>query len=227
MTRALYILALLLTASSASAQEDDGIVWTEARLVGETNPTPIPISRPQLVHHSDWQTPLGATFAVAGAVLWVAGGAIYVARQNYRLRPWLSVDSGTMSAWETQGAFAFWMTAGGASLLVASEYLLLPESREVPMLAWLSGAAGLGVAAVGIGFSVGGTHCAPQALTPGANIYQACLHGTSDSLFGPMLMLTAAPLLNVPITYLLRKAFAGAPEALSFGPGGVTFSGRF
>ena len=53
MTRALYILTLLLTASSASAQEDDGIVWTEARLVGESNPTPVRVSRPQLVHHSD------------------------------------------------------------------------------------------------------------------------------------------------------------------------------
>ena len=228
MIRWPYVAALLLTASSAQAQEDWEAGLTEARLVGDANPMPTQIQRPQLVTH-DHTTPnvIGGTATVSGAVLLVASWAVYVARQSYRHGPWVNIDSGTMDAWRTQGAVSFWLGAGGAASLVAGEYLLLPEARDVPLLAWLSGAAGLGVAAVGIGYAVGGSHCTPQALRPGTVINRDCLGGTSDGVFGPLLIMSAVPLFNAPLTYLLRRAFAGAPESLSFGPGTVRVTGRF
>jgi hypothetical protein len=225
MTRWLYIAALLLAASSAQAQEDWERDLQPATLVGDGDPTPAVVNRPQLREHHDYATPIGASLAVGGGIALVGGWATFIGRANVRAS--YVVDDGVMSKWSTLGAWSFYLTAAGSAALVASEYLLLPESRDVPVLAWLGGAGGLALAAVGVGYAVGGTHCQPQALTPGSNILADCLHGTSDALFGPLLMLTSAPLLNLPITYLLRRACAGAPESLSFGPGTVQVMGRF
>jgi hypothetical protein len=223
----LLCMVLLFAARPVLAHEDWEEGLTEARLVGDADPHPVEIKRPQLKEHHDLATPIGTTLAVIGGVSLVGSWALYVARQNYRQRAWLDLSDDTIGAWRTQGAWSFWLGVGGAGLLVTSEYLLLPESNGVPGYAWLSGAAGLGLAAVGVGFAVGGSHCSPQALKPGATVYTACMSGTADAMFGPVLLLSAVPLLNLPVTYLLRKAFAGAPESLSFGPGGVSFGGRF
>lgn len=224
----LYIAAFLLAPMSAAAQEDWEAGLTEARLVGDTDPVAPAVHRPQLkAPASKAPVVIGVSAAIGGGIGLVASWAMYIARQNYRQRTWLTVSDSTVSEWEGQGEASLWLGVGGSALLVTSEYLLLPESRDVPGFAWISGAVGLGVAAVGVGFAVGGSHCGPQALTPGALLHTACMSGTADALFGTLLMLTAAPFLNVPVTYLLRKAFAGAPESLSFGPGSVQLRGRF
>jgi hypothetical protein len=224
----LLCMALLFAARPVLAQEDWEEGLTEARLVGDADPHPVQLPTPQLVKHVR-TTPvvLGVTAAIGGGFSLVGAWAMYIARQNYRQRAWLDVSPDTLSEWREQGAWSFWLGVSGAGLLVTSEYFLLPESNSVPGYAWLAGAGGLGLAAVGVGFAVGGSHCSPQALKPGATVYTACMSGTSDAVFGPLLMLSAIPLINLPVTYLLRKAFAGAPESLSFGPGGVSFSGRF
>lgn len=228
LSSALTLVAMLL-AAPAFAQDsdsDDGLV--EARLVGEQSPYVAPVLRPQLVHH-DHTTPIviGASAAVLGGVGLVAGWSVYFARQAYRMRPWYSLSDETVGSWTEMGGFSFWFTASSSALLVTSEYLLLPESRDVPTLAWIAGGVGLGVAAVGLGFAVGGTHCGPQQIKPGADLLLACDSVTSDATFGPMLAFTALPLINVPLVYLFRRLFAGAPESLSVGPRGVSWSGRF
>lgn len=229
MTRLAVIAALLLTASSAFAQDDDperGLV--EGHLVGDQSPTAAPVLRPQLVHH-DHTTPIviGASLTIAGTLSLIGGWSLYVARQNFRERYWSTLSDDTIGTWRDLGAWSFWMTGAGASMLVAGEYLLLPESRDVPVLAWLAGAGGVTLAAVGIGFAAGGQHCGPQKVSPGADLLLACDSGTADALFGPALILSSLALVNVPLVYLLRKAFAGAPESLSFGPGSVSLTGRF
>lgn len=229
MIRALYIATLLLASTTAYAQEDDpeqGLV--EGHLIGGEATQAAPVIRPQLVTH-DRTTPaiIGGISAAVGGMGLIASFVVYAARQNYRLRPWRSISDSTISSWETQGAVSLWMGVGASGLLITSEYLLLPESLDTPTLAWFAGAAGVGVAAVGLGFWVGGTHCGPQASSPGADLILACSAGTADAEFGPLLIASAMPLINIPLVYLLRKAFAGAPESLSIGPGGVNFSGRF
>jgi hypothetical protein len=227
MTRTLFIAAALLFASTAVAQDpEDGL--TDAKLVGDPSTEPAPILRPQLVAH-DRTTPIviGATSAIVGGIGLVSAWSVYVARNSYRLTPRTSISRDTISSWQTQGAWSFWLGAGSSALLVASEYLLLPESTEVPTLGWFAGGAGLIVAAVGVGYAVGGTHCSPTAVRPGADIYLACSSMASDQVFGDLLIFSSLPLLNVPLTYLLRKAFAGAPDSLSIGPGSLQVRGRF
>lgn len=169
----------------------------------------------------------GATLVLTGSIMLVGGWVMYVARQNFRLQVRYDVGREVLNDWEQQGAWALWLSAGGAAAIVASEYLLLPESQDTPTIAWLGGVAGLATAAAGLGFAAGGTHCAPVALRPAAAIPRGCLSGTSDTLFGEMLLLTAAPLLNLPLTYLLRSLFKGTPESLTLGPGSVAMTARF
>lgn len=179
----------------------------------------------------DTRTPkiVGASLAIAGAVSLVGAWATYVARQNYRLRTRQSLPADDIAAWESQGAWTFWLGMGGAAALVGSEYVLLPEAKEVPTLAWVGGLAGLVTGAIGAGYFIGGTQCAPLAVRPGAVIPKACLTGTADDVFGLLLIQTSLPLLNLPLTYLLRSAFAAEPEPLTFqvGPGSLTVRGTF
>jgi hypothetical protein len=229
MTNVLYIVGLLLIVNVAYAQDEDPEVGlTKGHLIGDPSTVAAPILRPQLVHHDHTTGPvIGASAAVVGGLSLVAAWSLYVARQNYRLRPWRELSDGTVSSWETQGAWSFWLGVGASASISASEYLLLPESRDVPTLAWFAGGGGLVLAAVGVGFAVGGTHCGPQVVKPGADLVLACGSGTADSLFGPLLLLTAAPLVNLPLVYLFRSVFAGAPESLSVGPRGVSMTVRF
>lgn len=218
---------LIAFSGLALAQDpEDGLV--EARLTGDTATVASEPIRPQLVHH-DRTTPVvfGASATVIGGIGLVTSFALYIARANYRLRPRSTVDAHTIDSWSTMGAFSFWIGTGSSVLLITSEYALLPESDSTPALAWFAGGGGLILAAVGVGYAVGGTHCAPTATRPGADILLACSSGSADALFGSLLLVSSAPLLNVPLTYLFRKAFAGAPESLSIGPGNVSIGGRF
>lgn len=220
--------ALLLLSSVAYAQEDPEAGLVDAVLTGDTATHEAELIRPQLVRRDHTTgTVIGASAAVIGGVGLVSAWALYIARANFRLTPRAVVTASTMREWTSQGAWSFWIGAGSSSLIAASEYLLLPESDSVPFLGWFAGGSGLVLAAVGVGYAVGGTHCAPTAVRPGADILLACSSMSSDAMFGSLLLVTAAPLMAVPITYLLRKAFAGAPDSLSIGPGSLQVSGRF
>jgi hypothetical protein len=229
----LLCLASASIASTVHAQRDPAF---EAGLsvVGGSDPSgpaQVPGYERNKVVKRDARTSkiVGASLALGGGVTLVAAWATYVARQSYRLRPREGLTANDVDSWATQGAWSFWLGLGAASALVGSEYLLLPEAKEVPMLAWLGGLAGLVTGAVGVGYLVGGTHCAPLALRPGAVVPQACSSGTADDVFGLLLLLTSAPLVNIPLTYLLRSAFAPEPEPLTFsvGPGSLSVRGRF
>jgi hypothetical protein len=219
---------------AASAQRDPGF---EAGLsIVSSGDERVPIQEASgfgrnKVVKRDTRTPkiVGASLAIAGGVSLVGAWATYVARQNYRLRSRRSLPADDIASWESQGAWAFWLGMGGAAALVGSEYVLLPEAKDVPTLAWIGGLAGLVTGAVGAGFFIGGTQCAPLAVRPGAVIPKACLSGTADDVFGLLLIQTSLPLLNLPLTYLLRSAFATEPEPLTFevGPGSLTVRGTF
>lgn len=222
-------MAAVLVTQTAYADRDpafeEGLV--EVSIQGnEVMPGPS-YTRPQLVY-KDTTTgnTVGTIAAIGGTLSLAAGWVIYVARQNYRLTPRFELGDAP-DTWRAQGMWAMSLAGFGAANLVASEYLLLPESRSVPTLAIIGGAAGVAVAAVGVGFMVGGTTCGPLAYQPGSEFPVACMSGTADAIFGPLLLMTAAPLLNWPLTYLLRAAFGGKPESLTFTPRGVHFSTRF
>lgn len=227
---AVITVALVLFAGVARAEDDPEAGLFEARLSGTEHgllPARNEVLRPQLVaNHEGTLRIIGGVSLSLGIIAEVSSWALYVARQNKRLAYRDKVLPGDIDGWETLGAWSLWTGVGASGLLVTGEYLLLPEAHGVPMIAWFGGAAGLGLAAVGVGFLAGGSHCAPSATAPGVVFDKACASGTSDSLFGVALLLSSAPLVNIPLVYLLRDAF-GETESLSVGPGSVQWSGRF
>lgn len=225
---ALFILgactfgAALVHGQDVDPDDDDQL--TAARLLGGADATEVPPTvRPQLEHsHEQTKAMAGSAAAVVGVSSLAVSWALYVARQNYRLRPWSHLDASVMDGWESRGSWAFWLSVASSASFVSAEHLLLPDEPKVPMLAWLAGGAGLIAASVGIAYAVDASHCGPQAASPGARLIRDCLSGTSDALFGPMVLLAAVPLVNIPLTYLVRSLFRGAPESLSFTPAGLT-----
>jgi hypothetical protein len=228
VTRILFLATLLLSTSAFAQESDPEMGLTIGRLEGDASPTPAAVERPQLVHRNrTLPVVVGGVSLGLGALSLVGSWSVYFARQSYRMRAWPSLTNSVVDNWSRQGAWSLWLGVGAAGLLVTSEYMLLPDSREVPMVAWLVGVAGVAVAAVGIGFVVGGEACPPQEVRPGANLRLACTAATSDALFGHLLGLSSVALINAPVTYLVRSLFRGAPESLSFGVGNVQLSGRF
>jgi hypothetical protein len=226
MKWAVVIAAMLVTRSvSADCAPDDFECGLSVVELGQT-PSAAPRLKSQLVER-DTKTPkvIGAVSGIAGGLSLVAAWTLYIARQNTRLEPRYTVTADDVSHWEALGTWNLGLAAGGAAGLIAAEYLLLPPSDSVPFFAWLGGAAGLGGAAIGAGYLLGASSCAPIAIGPGAQVPQACLSGVADKMFGVTLLLTAAPLLNLPFVYLLRDAFSGPAESLTLSPTGI--SGKF
>lgn len=222
------IMVALALASPAAAQDGPEAGLTEGRLQGDPSPHELKLERPQLVVR-DRTTPVivGTSALVAGGLSLLGSWTLYIARTAYRQRAFARLTPDVVDEFTSMGAWGLGLGLAGSALFVAGEALLLPESRDVPTLGWFAGGGGVVLAAVGVGFWVGGEACGPQEYRPGANIRLSCSAASADRMFGPMLLLTSAPLLAVPITYLLRKAFSGAPESLSIGPGSIQMSGRF
>jgi hypothetical protein len=116
---------------------------------------------------------------------------------------------------------------GAGSLLFSfSEYLWLPNSQNVPALAWVFGGLGAAVAITGVALAVFTEHCDGK-FTNGAGFSQACLSPTGDVAFAPLLAMHALPLLSIPFSYAIRAATRpdGAIVAFNVGPapgGGVS-----
>jgi len=114
----------------------------------------------------------------------------------------------------------------GASATIAGEALALPDERSVPTLAWIAGGVGVVVGAVGLGYALGGTHCAPISTGPGSMFRRECGAVTSDAMFGTMLAIWSLPLMAPVVIYVIRDALR-QDVALTFAPGGVTLHGSF
>ncbi|HTU59300.1 MAG TPA: hypothetical protein VMF89_12715, partial [Polyangiales bacterium] len=202
-------------ADSVRAQDFGGLQPSiyDGDPVGDVS-SPEPMA-PRAVRRSRVPTILGTTALVLGGVGAFVVWPLYASRTSHRLRSWSEVTPEVLDGFESRGAWTFWSALAGSTFLCVGEQLLLPPSKGVPTLAWLSGALGLGVTAVGLAYAAGGTHCGPQAYGPGSRVERDCLSATSDALFGPLLMITALPLLWAPLTYGLRALFTDSPTALT------------
>lgn len=183
-------------------------------------------SRPQLLYKdTHTATTVGTAAAIGGSLSLLGGWVVYVASQNYRLKIRSELGD-SVETWQTQRRWALTLAGFGAANLITSELTLL-DGAKPPLLAWIGGVAGVATAAIGVGFAVGGTHCSPIAVRPSAEIPIDCLSGTADAAFGPLILLSGAPLLALPLTYALRGLFAGRPESLTFDGTGVRWVRRF
>jgi hypothetical protein len=72
-----------------------------------------------------------------------------------------------------------------------------------------------------------GAQCAPLVLLPGSHVNRECYAQTADALFGPLLMITSIPLINVTLTYLFRDWFAASTASLALRGAGAEIDVRF
>ncbi len=110
--------------------------------------------------------------------------------------------------------------AGGA-LLGASLPLILPSEDGVPWWGWVAGGVGAGTAALGVVYLAGEQEC----------LDEGCAQREPNDVLGALVLSHAAPLLAVPVVYLVRGASEsdGATASVSLGPGGgsVSVGGAF
>ncbi|HET8939064.1 MAG TPA: hypothetical protein VFN67_36720 [Polyangiales bacterium] len=183
--------------------------------------------KPTAARNSLTEPVVGAALGVLGVGGLVTGWALYVERQNYRLEARPEITGDVLRSFRERGSWMLGITGAATAGLVATEYLLLPRSDDVPVLAWIAGGAGVVAAAVGVAYSASSTPCEPMALPFGAHISKACYSRTSDALFGPMLMLSSLPLLNVPLIYMLRGWLGGSSTQAALTSTGLTVYSEF
>jgi hypothetical protein len=111
---------------------------------------------------------------------------------------WLNLNTGIIIA----GA------VGGAAL-VAAMPLVLPKRDKTPWLAWLSGGLGLGLTAFSIAWGVTAddkppTSCSSPSIDPIEA--RTCITRSEQVSLAILTGATAAPLLTIPLVYLLRPS---------------------
>ncbi len=99
-------------------------------------------------------------------------------------------------------------SALGSAALVTAMPLALPERDKTPWWAWLSGGAGVGLAAFSIAYGV--TADAEPAVPcsddqPDAAGVSRCVTRGEQTSLAVLTGLTAAPLITIPLVYLLRR----------------------
>ena len=119
------------------------------------------------------------------------------------------------------GRFSVFSGVFGASLGSAAVVTLVPADDGVPLWSWLVGGAGVSVAVVGGALWNSGDDC---------TMLQPCDPDGHDESVGQLVMLQAAPLVAIPLTYVVRGWLGGnATVTAETGPsaGRVLVRGAF
>lgn len=143
-------------------------------------------------------------------------------------------DPSTQQKWLSTGTGIIATSSIGASALVAAMPLVLPKRDKTPWWAWFSGALGLGAAAISgyVASTVNDqakpeTSCSSTAID--AAEARACVRRSERTNLAILTGLTAAPLLTIPMVYLIRPKAAKVSsriEVLRAG-GSMSFRGEF
>ncbi len=120
----------------------------------------------------------------------------------------------------------------GAGTLVAAMPLVLPKRDKVPWAAWLSGGLGLGLAGFSIAWAVT-ADSEPAAGCSTAGLGEAdaigCVNRSDQLSWAILAGVTAAPLLTIPLVYLLRPKEKNVQANLQVRRGGgfLAVTGEF
>jgi hypothetical protein len=182
----------------------------------------------------------GLTLAGVGAASLITGYALLAPRASVA-GDWVRgldatgmSDTSTQQKWLSMGTGIIATSSIGAAALVAALPLALPERAKTPWWAWLSGGLGVG-AVVASGYLAStvndqpspNTSCSSNSVSPVDA--RACIKRGERTSLAVLLGVTAAPLLTMPLVYLIRpneKSVAASVEVLRAGAT-VRFSGRF
>jgi hypothetical protein len=179
----------------------------------------------------------GLTLASVGAASLITGYALFLPRKS-AAEDWLSEVVTEMRTEVTQEKWLNLNTgiiiagAVGGAALVAAMPLVLPKRDKTPWLAWLSGGVGLGLAAFSIAWGVTadpepGVSCSSPEIGP--QDAATCITRAEQVSLAVLTGATAAPLLTVPLVYLLRPSEKNIQPSVEVGRTGayIAVSGRF
>ena len=112
---------------------------------------------------------------------------------------------------------AVWTTAavGGAAVSAAMP-LVLPNQERTPWWGWVSGAAGLGLAAYAVYEGVTLTNC-PEPFIGDEGAVRDCVERGQEAGRMSLALAGAAPLLTIPLVYLIRPLRAEPSVSVSAG----------
>jgi hypothetical protein len=155
----------------------------------------------------------GLTLASFGSAALITGYVLLLPRAQVA-EDWVNEvnsgarqDASTQQKWLNMGTAIVLTSSVGAAALVAAMPLALPKREKTPWPAWLSGGLGLGLAAFAVGFGLTAeaepaTSCSAFAIDSADAL--TCVR-RGERVTGAILAgVTAAPLLTVPLVYLLR-----------------------
>lgn len=148
----------------------------------------------------------GLSLASVGAASLASGWSLDIVRRSAG-DGWID-DPNSLSRqgkWLNLGTGVIFTASFGGGLLVAAMPMVLPPEPKTPWWAWLNG--GLGVAAA-VGSIVSVTTAAPkpaQSCEVNEGDPIACVDRKRDTDRAILLGATAAPLLAMPLVYLLRR----------------------
>jgi hypothetical protein len=160
---------------------------------------------------------------ISGLTLFGAGSAslltgyVLLGPRARASEDWVSaLDGGQSSAsfqqkWFNMGTGIAVTSSVGAAALVAAMPLALPNRAKTPWWGWLSGGLGVGLAAFSIAYGVSAepepaTSCSSLAID--ATDARACVKRAERVSLAVLTGVTAAPLLTIPLVYLLRRSDA-------------------
>ncbi len=147
----------------------------------------------------------GVVLGATGAASLLTGYGLLFARRSagddWRDDP---TSLSAQDSWLNLGTGVVASGAVGGALLVAAMPLVLPYETRTPWWAWLHGGLGLAAAAGAIASAVTASPRAPESCTVNGPDPNACVERQRDTDRAILLGATAAPLLTVPLVYLLR-----------------------
>ncbi|MBW2191237.1 MAG: PEGA domain-containing protein [Deltaproteobacteria bacterium] len=163
----------------------------------------------------------GMTFVGVGSAGLIAGYVLFAPRSRAS-EDWVrALDAGQGGAafqqkWINMGIGLVVTSSAGAAALVTAMPLALPKKVKTPWWAWLSGGLGFGFAAFSVAYGVTaesepGTSCNNLVTDP--DDARTCVRRSERVSAAILTGATAAPLLTIPLVYLLRPAKSKlAPE---------------
>jgi len=148
----------------------------------------------------------GVSLASVGAASLAAGWSLVIVRRSAGA-DWIADPNnlGLQAKWLDLETPVIVTASFGGGLLVAAMPMVLPVHSKTPWWAWLNG--GLGVAAA-VGSIVSATTAAPkpaESCEVNGQDPTACVNRKRDTDRAILLGATAAPLLAMPLVYLLRR----------------------
>ncbi|MGB8331514.1 MAG: PEGA domain-containing protein [Polyangiales bacterium] len=180
----------------------------------------------------------GLTLVGAGSASLLTGYVLLGPRARVS-EDWVdSLDAGGQGSasaqqkWFNMGTGILATSASGAAALVAAMPLALPNRAKTPWWGWFSGGLGVGFAAFSIAYGVT-TGPAPEpscsSLVVDASDARTCVKHAERVSLSVLTGVTAAPLLTIPLVYLLRRSKAKMEPSveLSRAGGYLSVGGRF